>query len=655
MRTYARMLLTAMCAWSLPVAAEFDLVLAGGRVMDPETGLDAIRNVAIVGDRIVAITAEDIAGSRVIDVSGLVVAPGFIDLHAHGQTNAANAYQVRDGVTTALELESGMPDIGRWLSARAGNAPINYGASAAHMSARALAKDKYASRMPEFRRLAEQYGAASAEAAAFLRSQIRSSVYDSLDANEIAKMKELLQTELEAGALGIGLPVGYQPAATREEIFELFRFAGARQAPIFVHVRDPGIPGIQEVIANAATTGAPLHIVHINSMALGSIELGIDLVEAAQARGLDITTEMYPYTAGSTSLESALFDDGWQQTMDITFEDIQWQDTGERLTQRSFEKYRRQGGIVIIHMMKDAWIDAGISRASTMIGSDGMPYAPGAHPRSAGTFARVLGRYVREREALSLMDALRKMTLMPAQRLEIIAPNARNKGRIKVGADADITVFDPNTVIDTATFESGLAFSEGIEHVIVNGVLVVDGGASVGDVFPGRPLYGRYRSPQPSGHVQTTIHISADDIRQTIERAPAERVSDQQIRHVEAADGNLGVGVVQRPPMPARNPVRGIRHHDQSEVYRVVSGSGTLVTGPAMIEATPLDPDGSTVRTLTGPSDFGIIDEIATTQTIGAGDVVIIPAGIAHGFSEITETITYLVIRIDPNRRVELK
>jgi dihydroorotase len=228
-------------------------------------------------------------------------------------------------------------------------------------------------------------------------------------------------------------------------------------------------------------------------MALGNIGYGIDLVEAAQDRGLDITTELYPYTAGSTSLESALFDEGWQSRLGgISYEDIQWQDTGERLTATTFEEYRAEGGVVIIHMMKDEWIDTGIGRRSIMIASDGMPYAPGAHPRSAGTFSRVLGRYVRQRGALDLMTALTKMTLMPADRLAKVTPAARLKGRVQVGADADITVFDPNTIIDTSTFSSGLQFSEGIEYVLVNGVLVVAEGESVADVYPGRPLTGQY-------------------------------------------------------------------------------------------------------------------------------------------------------------------
>jgi dihydroorotase len=180
--------------------------------------------------------------------------------------------------------------------------------------------------------------------------------------------------------------------------------------------------------------------------------------------------------------------------MGISFSDLQWQDTGERLTKETFDKYRKQGGVVIIHLMKPEWIEMGIKAPFTMIASDGMPYAPGAHPRSAGTFSKVLGLYVREKKALSLMDGLRKMTIMPAKRLEKIAPGARLKGRIQTGMDADITIFDPTTVIDTATFESGPSFSKGVKHVIVNGTFVVRDGRTVEGVFPGKALTGRLRT-----------------------------------------------------------------------------------------------------------------------------------------------------------------
>jgi dihydroorotase len=252
------------------------------------------------------------------------------------------------------------------------------------------------------------------------------------------------------------------------------------------------VEAMQEVIANAASTGAPLHIVHVNSMSLGSLPLVLEMIDSARKRGLDITTEAYPYTAASTYLESTLFDEGWQEKLGISYGDLQWQSTGERLTKETFERYRKQGGVVIMHMMKPEWIERAVASPFVMIASDGMPYAPGAHPRSAGTFSRVLGHYVREQKVLSLTDAIAKMTIMPARRLESIAPPMKKKGRIQVGADADITIFDPDRVKDTATFEKGLSFSDGIEYVLVNGVAVVREGKTVSGVFPGKAVLGNY-------------------------------------------------------------------------------------------------------------------------------------------------------------------
>jgi imidazolonepropionase-like amidohydrolase len=288
--------------------------------------------------------------------------------------------------------------------------------------------------------------------------------------------------------------VNYTAAATHSEIVEMFRIAAKHGASVHVHLRysglkEPttGLTGLEEVVAAAAATGAALHVVHITSMGLKFTPELIAMVEGAKRHGLDVTTECYPYIAGSTALQSAVFDPGWQEAAGITYHDLQWAETGERLTAETFEKYRKQGGIVVIFEIPEEAARAAVSNPNVMIASDGMMITGSkVHPRGQGTFSRILGHYVREEKALDLMTALRKMTLMPAQRLEKRAPVFRDKGQIRVGADADITVFDANRVIDKATFEEPLQYSEGIQFVLVNGVPVVKHGQLVEGVFPGR-------------------------------------------------------------------------------------------------------------------------------------------------------------------------
>jgi dihydroorotase len=289
----------------------------------------------------------------------------------------------------------------------------------------------------------------------------------------------------------VGFGIQYTPAASRWEILEMFRAAARFGAPAFVHMRYMGersVEGLQELLANAAITGAPLHLVHVTSSGLGATTQLLQMIEEARARGLDVTTECYPYTAAMTELESAMFDEGWQQVLGVDYKDLEWVATGERLTAESFGRYRKQGGMVIMHMIPEASALAAVSRPGVMIASDGVIRNGRGHPRGAGTFSRALGYYARERKALPLMEAIRKMTLLPAERLAKRVPVMRDKGRIRVGADADLTLFDPERVRDRATFAQPAQFSEGVRYVLVDGVAVVSEGQLQEGALPGRPV-----------------------------------------------------------------------------------------------------------------------------------------------------------------------
>jgi hypothetical protein len=470
-------------------AVTYDVVIAGGRVIDPETKLDAIRNVGILNNRIAQISAEPLKGKETINASGLVVSPGFIDLHIHGRNNIEQEYQLHDGVTTALELEWGIEYLKEWYETRRSKALINYGASVCWPFERFKAMGKYKSAADELYQTMVK-GQSTIEGR---NNTLAPSFLENLSASEKENTLVNIKKSLEEGGIGIGVPIGYLPKTTPDEMYSVYKMAGELDALVFSHVREPNIISIQEAIADAVLTNAPLHIVHINSMSLSQIEFAIDMVHTATRKGFDISTELYPYTAASTTLQSAMFNEGWQERMGIDYGDLQWVATGERLTKETFEKYRKTGGVVIIHMMKPEWIKAGIAAPGVMIGSDGMPYAKLAHPRTAGTFSRALGKYVREEKVIDLNTAIEKMTLLPARRLESIAPMMRFKGRIQVGADADITIFNPETVVDKATFEKGLEFSSGIEYVMVNGTFVLKNGKTVSGVMPGQPVYGKFK------------------------------------------------------------------------------------------------------------------------------------------------------------------
>ena len=445
----------------------YDVVLANGRVMDPESGLDAVRNVGIRAGRVEAISEAALSGRTVVDVRGMVVSPGFIDLHSHGQDAENYLFKAHDGVTTALELEIGVSPVAPFYAQRIGKALINFGASSGHVPARMIVMHDTGEFLP--------------------RDQAAHRIPTD---EEKLSIVNAVRTGLDDGAIGIGFGIAYVPTAGREEILRLFQLAGERHLPAFVHMRgstdsDGAIPALQEIIADAAPTGAPLHVVHITSVGARKTATCLQLIDGARQHGVDVTTEMYPYTASASRIESAIYDGDWPARTGASYHDLQWVPTGERLTAETFAKYRKQGGAVIAHTIPEEAVKLGLLNPMVMFASDGRLVHGEGHPRSAGTFCRVLGLYVREQKVIPLMDALRRMTLLPAQRLEAAVPEMRNKGRIKVGSDADITVFDPARVMDRATFEKAAQFSDGIQDVLVAGTFVIRDGKTVDGVFPG--------------------------------------------------------------------------------------------------------------------------------------------------------------------------
>jgi N-acyl-D-aspartate/D-glutamate deacylase len=457
-----------LCLLSFAAAGQqYDTVISRGRVIDPETKLDAVRDIGIRNGKIISISETPLTGRSTINASGLVVAPGFNDIHQHGQTAENYTFKARDGVTTALEMEVGVSPVNPWYEAREGKSIINFGATVGHIPVRMSVMHDSGTFLPRDR-----------------------AVDSTPTPEQLTATLDLLREGLDEGALGIGMGIAYLTGATRDEIFQVFQLAASRKLPVFVHLRSAGpvepggIDALQEVLADAAASGASLHVVHITSTELRQTPIALAMIHGAAHHNLDFTTEAYPYTAGMTDISSAIFSEGWQGRNDgITYHDLQWAATGERLTAESFARYRKQGGMVAIHSIPEEVVKIALADPEVIVASDGILDHGKGHPRAAGTYARVLGKYVREEHVLSLMEAIRKMSYLPAQRL-----NLSTKGRLQAGADADIAIFDPQRVIDRATFENPAQYSDGIPYVLVHGICVVKDNQIQANVFPGRAI-----------------------------------------------------------------------------------------------------------------------------------------------------------------------
>lgn len=503
--------LTTFALLALPTAGvaapRYDLVVEGGRVIDPESGLDGIRNIGLAKGKIAAISSENLIGTRVIHAQGLIVTPGFIDLHSHGQQLPAARMQAFDGVTTALELEAGVLPIASFYDnvAKEGR-PINYGASASWAEARQAVMDGQA---PE-------PSLAAFEKAASLPNWSSKIASDA----EVRAMSKMIGEGLDQGALGVGFLIGYAPPSGRKEYYELNRLSAERGVGTFTHVRymsvdepQSSFEAYQEMVAVAASTGAHMHICHLNSTSLRDAPRVIELISTAQKHGVPLTVEAYPYAAGSTVIGAAMFrGPNWRERLGgAKASDFEYD--GQPLDEESFARLQKTdpGALIVIHFLSPGIIpgdqellDRSVLYAGGAIASDAMPWKVNgetlngniwplptnafAHPRSAGTFSRFLRQYVRERKAISLTDAIAKITLVPAKILEGSVPQMRDKGRLRVGADADIVVFDLARIADRATYAHPAQTSTGMRWVIVNGTPVIEDGQLDLRALPGRAI-----------------------------------------------------------------------------------------------------------------------------------------------------------------------
>jgi cytosine/adenosine deaminase-related metal-dependent hydrolase len=468
--------LMALASTTTPARQTFDLVIANGRIIDPESGLDAVRSVGIRGDRIAEIGTQPMEGREVIDARGLVVSPGFIDIHRHAHGDTSYKYAARDGVTTAFEIEVGTTDVDSWYRMLGPARLINFGVGAGNIGARMQVLADKGFMLPT--------GPGRGPATPV----------------QIAEILNVMETGLQAGGVAAGIGIAYTPGITPDEVAGVFRLAAKYNAFVHAHLGS-GLASLKTLLGLALDTGAALHVAHVNSTGGRDVENYLAALREARGRKVDVTADLYPYTASASLIQSALYD-SWETWPEERFANLQWAATGERLTRETFAKYRAQGGSVISHSNTEDRLRAGMGDPLPMFGSDGgrdVEDNP-THPRAAGTFARILGHYVRDEKLFPLPDAIRRMTLEPARRLESRVPEMRDRGRLRAGAYADITVFDPATVTDRSTYVNPAAYSEGILHVIVNGVPIVRQGnfdthgtlqgqrVALGSRMPGRAI-----------------------------------------------------------------------------------------------------------------------------------------------------------------------
>ncbi len=522
--TAAVTLLTAALALASPARGqEYDLVIRNGRVVDGTGAPWRRADVAVRGDTIVAVAPGITAAARrTIDAAGRVVAPGFIDIHTHARRGifevpTAENY-VRQGVTTLVEGQDG-------------SSPLPLGAFLAKVAA-----------------LRPAVNFASLVGHGSVREAVMGRVDRAPSAAELARMQDLVRAAMREGAFGLSTGLFYVPGtfARTDEVVALARVAGEKGGIHVSHMRDEAtgvVASVRETIAIGEEGRLPTQVTHhktIGREAWGQSAETLRLVEEARRRGVDVTIDQYPYTASSTALSAALFPawalEGGTEAVkrriaspperarirETVVEKIRNERGGgdagnigiaacgfdpslegkslaqiatdrglpptvENAADIAIEIVERGGASGIFHAISEEDVARILVSPFTMVASDGeIPvFGKGApHPRSYGTFARVLAVYVREKRLLTLEEAVRKMTSFPAARLGL-----GDRGLVRPGIKADLVVLDPETVRDRATFDEPHRYAEGVSLVLVNGQVVLDEGGVTG-TRPGRVLRG---------------------------------------------------------------------------------------------------------------------------------------------------------------------
>ncbi|SDL06638.1 N-acyl-D-amino-acid deacylase family protein [Natronincola ferrireducens] len=439
------------------------IAINNGIVVDPKNKVFSKLNITVENGKICDISNLAMDGDTVIDADGLIVTPGFIDLHIHEGSYYAdkkkfdtNIFEsmLKMGVTTGIGGNCGIgperPD--EYLDAVDSiGIPINLGLFVPHNILR-----------KEVNQL-DKYAIASGD--------------------DINKMQQRAAYYLDKGCIGISFGIRYIPGLTKEELVHISKAAKRDNKLLSAHIRDDAayvMAAAEEFINIGKEIGVPIQISHIGSMAaFGEMERFLSLIDHHVAKGVDISCDCYPYDAFSTGIGETTYDDGFLERYGIGYDRIEIAEgkyRGQRCNEKIFKELRENypDTITIAHVMREEEVDRALTHPNVIVASDGYLHDGQGHPRASGTFPRIFAKYVKEKRKLNLYEAVEKITSLPAKRL-----NIAGKGHLGIGADGDIAIFSLDKIMDTATFQEPIASPKGFEYILINGTIALQGDSIV--------------------------------------------------------------------------------------------------------------------------------------------------------------------------------